>query len=145
MLTHDQLFRNMAGYSDHVRNTVINYVSATEDDVAICYLYACADVQQANLEHSYCHLPMLQHQVDRALVVTEQDAAKLEACTRAQSRSTVWHSERAWRLLHHLSVRYVDVLRRRLASISASTLLAHLYSQIEQLYCWVTVIVAVIV
>ena len=84
-------FRNRVGYADHVRNTVINYVSATEDDVAIRYLYARADVQQANLEHSYCHLPMLQHQVDRALAVTEQDAAKLEACTRAQSRSTVWH------------------------------------------------------
>ena len=46
-------FRNIAGYNDHVRSTVINCITLTSHDLAIRYLYPKADLQAAVHDHKY--------------------------------------------------------------------------------------------
>lgn len=91
-------FRNLPGYSDSVRSSVVNYVAATQDDVAIRYLYQRADLQAAGHDHDYCKISFLEYHVDRANQLTSQEATDLEKKTRAQSRSSLWHAARKWRL-----------------------------------------------
>ena len=78
-------FRNLPGYSDSVRSCVVNYVSATQDDVAIRYWYQRADLQAAAHDHDYCEISFLEHHVDKANQLTSQEAADLEknnTCTK---------------------------------------------------------------
>ena len=58
--------RSQPGYSDFVRNTIINYVAATQDDVAIRYLYEKADMQAASQDHDYCEIPYTEYMVDKS-------------------------------------------------------------------------------
>jgi len=85
-------FRNLPGYSDSVLSCVANCVAATQDHVAIRYLYQCADLQAAGHHHDYCETSSLEYYVDRANQLTSQEAADLEKTTRAQSRSSLWHA-----------------------------------------------------
>jgi len=95
-----QKFRNRPGYSDFVRSSVINYAAETQDDVTIhyLYLYQQANLQAAGHDHDYCEVPFLEHQVDRANQLNTEEAADLEKATRSQSRSSLWHAARKWRL-----------------------------------------------
>lgn len=38
-------YRNCQGYNDHVRNSVINFCSATSMDISLRYVYGKADIQ----------------------------------------------------------------------------------------------------
>jgi len=91
-------FRNLPGYSDSVLSCVANCVAATQDHVAIRYLYQRAHLQAAGHHHDYCETPSLEYYVDRANQLTSQEAADLEKTTRAQSRSSLWHAARKGRL-----------------------------------------------
>lgn len=91
-------FQNIPGYNDYVRNCVINYVAATGDDIAARHGYNRANLQAANVDHAYCQLPLLEYHIDRITALTHQDALKLEKKTRGQSRSSIWHTARQWRL-----------------------------------------------
>lgn len=117
-------FRKRPGYRDFVRNSVINYVSATHDDVTIRYLYSKADLQAASHDHDYLEVPYLEYAIDRTNEISTAEAARLEIATRSQHRSVLWHEQRHWRLtasnfgtiIRCLSSRSRDRLCARLAN-----------------------------
>ena len=91
-------FRRLAGYQDHVRNCIVNYVSKTGDDLVIRYLYDRAELQAASVDHTYSQLPFLEHWVDNRNAVNERDTMRIETASRGQAKTLVWRTEREWRL-----------------------------------------------
>lgn len=64
-------YRNMPGYSDHVRNVVLNYCASTSMDIGLRYIYQKADLRQAQLDHDYLQRPLFaEHWIDQALSVS---------------------------------------------------------------------------
>lgn len=91
-------FRNQAGYQDHVRSHIINYIANTGEDLAIRYMYEGADIQAAAADHDYCALPFTEHWVDNRNQLSMKQAAEIEAKSRKQTKSVLWFSEREWRI-----------------------------------------------
>jgi len=61
--------RNIAGYNDHVRSTVVNYCAMTGQDIVMRYLYSKADLGAAVHDHCYLSRPFTECWVDSALQV----------------------------------------------------------------------------
>ncbi|XP_046562244.1 ankyrin repeat domain-containing protein 50-like [Haliotis rubra] len=55
-------------------------------------------LQTAADDHDYLKKPLKEYMVDSALKFTEESARDVEAATRDQSKSPVWHRERKWRI-----------------------------------------------
>ncbi|XP_021369785.1 uncharacterized protein LOC110460902 [Mizuhopecten yessoensis] len=62
-------YRNNHGYTDFVRNMMINYCASSSQDIAMRYLHPSADIQAAALDHDYFPLPFTEYLVDNALQV----------------------------------------------------------------------------
>ncbi|XP_046542946.1 uncharacterized protein LOC124253250 [Haliotis rubra] len=86
-------YRRMAGFDDHVRNMMVNFCSATSEDLALRYLHPKADLQTAVKDHDYLDKPFSEYWVDRALQVTKDDAVQIEKSTRDQGNNQRWHRE----------------------------------------------------
>ncbi|XP_063436162.1 uncharacterized protein LOC134717599 [Mytilus trossulus] len=93
-----QKYRNMEGFTDHVRNTMINFCSQSSQDLTLRYIFPAADIQTAQLDHAYLSLPFAEYWVDRALLVTEQQAKLAEKESRGQSSNKKWFYLRQWRI-----------------------------------------------
>ncbi|XP_046557350.1 uncharacterized protein LOC124266602, partial [Haliotis rubra] len=93
-----QKYRQMSGYNDRVRNMMVNYCASASHDIAFKYLHPKADLHTAADDHDYLKKPLTEYMVDSALKVTEESARDVEAATRDQSKSPVWHRERKWRI-----------------------------------------------
>jgi hypothetical protein len=91
-------YRNMTGYSDFVRNHLINFVASSQCDISLRYLYPRANIQAAEDDHDYCRLPFLQHWIVRGNTVFAESAKEIEKNTKLQHRSALWHYERRWRI-----------------------------------------------
>jgi len=91
-------YRCWEGYNDFVNNTVTNYCFHSGSDLAYRYLRPKADLKSALQDHDYMKLPFAKHWIDNANSVTAADVTDIEQQTRAQSLSSKWHYERAWRL-----------------------------------------------
>ena len=59
-------YRNMAGYNDKVRNSVINFCAHTFMDMAPRYIYPKANIQQASIDHNYLRKPFTEYWIDTA-------------------------------------------------------------------------------
>jgi hypothetical protein len=91
-------FRNCANYTDHVRNTVVNYCSKTSKDLAIRYIWGKADVQTAGSDHDYLHRPLLEQWVDNAQHISPEQIDTIERKTRLQADNHTWREQRLWRV-----------------------------------------------
>ncbi|XP_048244174.1 uncharacterized protein LOC124137475 [Haliotis rufescens] len=91
-------YRNSASYRDHVRNITINYCSSASKDITIRYLFERASLSSAVRDHDYLDKPFTEYWVERALKITDDQAADLESKTRKQAKCSLWHEERRWRL-----------------------------------------------
>ena len=60
----------MEGYNDFVRNTVINYCSATSKDIAFRYAIQRADLTTAVKDHDYLDKPFTEYWVDTSVNVS---------------------------------------------------------------------------
>ena len=63
-------YRNMKGYNDHVRNTMLNYCSSTSMDISLRYIYPKANIQHAVLDHNYLEKSFAENWIDNALTVS---------------------------------------------------------------------------
>nr|CAB3263320.1 uncharacterized protein LOC108950671 [Phallusia mammillata] len=93
-----QRFRNMPGYQDFVRSTVINYCSKSSKDISIRHIYGSADLKTATVDHDYFVLPFHEYWVEKSLKVSETEAKVIERRTVMQSECKEWHLQREWRL-----------------------------------------------
>ncbi|XP_021365774.1 uncharacterized protein LOC110458418 [Mizuhopecten yessoensis] len=91
-------YRNNHGFTDFVRNMMINYCASSSQDIAMRYLHPSADIQAAALDHDYFPLPFTEYLVDNALQVTEDTATEIQESTKLQAKSSRWFMERQWRL-----------------------------------------------
>jgi hypothetical protein len=57
-------YRNMKGYNDHVRNTMVNYCSSTSMDISLRYIYPKV------LDHNYLEKSFAENWIDNALTVS---------------------------------------------------------------------------
>jgi hypothetical protein len=63
-------YRNMAGYNDKVRNSVINFCAHTFMDMAPRYIYPKANIQQASIDHNYLRKPFTEYWIDTVQAVS---------------------------------------------------------------------------
>ena len=63
-------YRNLGGYNDYVRNSVLNFCSHTSIDIALRHIYPKADIQQASSDHNYLQETFTEYWVDEALAVS---------------------------------------------------------------------------
>ncbi|XP_052080749.1 uncharacterized protein LOC127718734 [Mytilus californianus] len=64
-----QKYRNMEGFTDHVRHTMINFCSQSSQDLTLRYIFPAADIETAQLDHDYLSLPFAEYWVDRTLML----------------------------------------------------------------------------
>ncbi|CAC5379387.1 unnamed protein product [Mytilus coruscus] len=85
-----QKYRNIEGFTDYVRNTMINFCSQSSQDLTLRYIFTAADIQTAQLDRDYLSLPFAEYWVDRASMVTAQHAKLAEKETSGQSSNKKW-------------------------------------------------------
>ncbi|XP_056019205.1 uncharacterized protein LOC125669865 [Ostrea edulis] len=90
--------KGVAGYSDRVRNMVLNHCAETSDNLTYRYLIEKANIQAAVLNHDYLERPFTEYWVQRAVEVTADKVVPIEEQTRGQANSNNWFKERSWRV-----------------------------------------------
>ncbi|KAJ8308407.1 hypothetical protein KUTeg_013281, partial [Tegillarca granosa] len=95
---HPEQYTNWSGYNDYDRNNTINFCASNSADIAMRYLHPKADIQTAQKDHDYLHLPFGENWVDRALQINEIEARQLERLTRGQADNKKWFAARRWRI-----------------------------------------------
>ena len=63
-------YRNMGGYTDKVRKSVINFCAHTSMDMALRYIYPKANIQQASIDHNYLRKPFTEYWIDTTQAVS---------------------------------------------------------------------------
>jgi hypothetical protein len=91
-------YRNIEGYEDHVRSTVLNYCANTSKDITMKYMWERADLQAAANDHNYMDLPVTEHWVYNSYVCSDSTIKELEKKTRKQADCKRWKEERLWRI-----------------------------------------------
>lgn len=88
----------MEGYTDFVRNTMVNYCANTSEDLALRYIFPRAVLQAAQQDHDYLPFMYTEYWVDQELKCTTKEANYIERQIRGQSENKVWYNERQWRI-----------------------------------------------
>jgi len=101
--------RNLPGYSDHFRKTVVNGYRRSGIDTAFRYAYPHANLYQADREHDYSSSDYgFQYNIDERGQVSVADIARIERQTRDQAKCAEWMDQRKEKIT---ASRHGDVIK----------------------------------
>jgi hypothetical protein len=93
-------FRNVAGYSDKVRNLCTNFASSTGQSMSLLQLYSPANPYALSHDHDYFELTAEDHFLASYNItsISDYEVNNIEQRTRGQATNKSWLNERCFRL-----------------------------------------------